>query len=155
MDSGPFIIFLDIDGVLVRFHENIDGDWFVANFLQPSSWDPVCLQNLHELCEKTGAKVVISSTWRFHYPLPDWWTKQFSSFGAHIECVGVTGRAERGFRGEEVAQWISSHSKNSGYICLDDDSDFYESQELIKINPELGLTQDDVQLALAYFESMK
>ena len=51
------IIFLDIDGVLNVYPQGRDkyGSTFHTHFED----------NLHELIEKTGAEIVISSTWRY------------------------------------------------------------------------------------------
>ena len=62
------IIFLDFDGILnheafykERYEKRNDGNVIEHPYNQI---DPKCVANLNNLCEATGAKIVISSTWR-------------------------------------------------------------------------------------------
>jgi hydroxymethylpyrimidine pyrophosphatase-like HAD family hydrolase len=53
------LIFLDIDGVLVTTNSLIPSDKYFGH-----TFDKNCVQNLIEILDATGAKVVISSSWR-------------------------------------------------------------------------------------------
>ena len=54
------VIFLDIDGVLnsEEYYESFpDGE-----FIPPI--DPVCVERLKRIVDRTGAKLILSSSWR-------------------------------------------------------------------------------------------
>ena len=67
------IIFLDIDGVCnyTRWYQNIDGRNPGNLYGQEGDLDPLCINRIIKICNETGAKVVISSDWRF-----DWFGTQ-------------------------------------------------------------------------------
>jgi hypothetical protein len=67
------VIFLDVDGVL-NGHES---QWRVI---------PECVRLLNEIVERTGAKLVLSSSWRL---LSDW-EPAVREYGVTGEFVGVT-----------------------------------------------------------------
>ena len=124
------IIFLDIDGVLNVIPEGYDeyGGIFHSNFVD----------NLKRIIDETGAKIVISSTWRFGglERMQDMW--KFRNLPGEviditIDCYQIVeeGRAEffdQVERGHEVQEWIDSHSGIESYVILDDDNDFLTSQ---------------------------
>ena len=162
------LIFLDIDGVLnhhqfykkrydEKKHEKTikkdDGgkltkqseEDFYAEMLDPES-----IENLNELIEKTGAKVVVSSTWRLG--------KSPETLQATLEKRGFVGeiidKTPRGCaccqRGNEILEWLKNnqevigkpyHEYNS-YLILDDDSDmlYWQRNNFMWVDGHVGLT---------------
>ena len=57
------IIFLDIDGCInhTRWYQNIDGRNPGNLYGQEGDLDPLCIDRVIKICNKTGAKIVISS----------------------------------------------------------------------------------------------
>lgn len=122
------IIFLDIDGVLNVRRTDRDkyGSLFHDNFVD----------NLRMIVEKTGAYIVISSTWRFSgwNNIQDMWRDRdlpgkvvgLTPDYAKIDLWDDTmGRVERGF---EIQEWLKHHPRVSNYVILDDDDDMLTSQ---------------------------
>ncbi len=123
------IIFLDIDGVLNVIEQGRDkyGSKFHKHFED----------NLRYIVETTGAKIVISSTWKADglEKLQEMW-KERNLAGQVIDItpneVDVVNRGTCEFydlvdRGFEIQQYIDDHQITS-YVILDDDNDMLPSQ---------------------------
>ena len=151
------VIFLDIDGVL-----NSE-DWFKRRFEETDKdivhsqypfyeFDKGLVQNLNRIIKETGAKVVVSSTWRLG--------RSVEELQEILEKVGFEGKVidktphfggVGGFgytipRGCEIEWWLKEHgyrrinwskerlreelqkSKVKNYVILDDDSDMLLGQ---------------------------
>lgn len=112
------IIFLDIDGVLNVYCEGRDeyGCTFHKHFEE----------NLASLIKKTGAKIVVTSTWRSRglLVMKEIWEKR-SLAG---EVIDITPHIDIGKRGEEIQQWMENN-KVDRYVIIDDDTDILESQK--------------------------
>lgn len=139
------IIFLDIDGVLNGY-----------NYWNTLGWKLVCKTKIRGLCiwyrkatnpfgihkrkvkrlskivKATGAKIVLSSSWRF-----GWWktpyeeqpkdhrqlTDLFNKY--NIEVIDITPRDKDGRRDKEILSWLSVHeSEVDKFIILDDENSF-------------------------------
>ena len=123
------VIFLDIDGVLNVYPQGHDeyGPIFHQHFID----------NLGYIIEQTGAKLVISSTWRgsgIEY-LRNLW-KHRNMPGDIIDitpnCVDVVNSGRCEFydtvdRGHEIQQWLDENEVLN-YCIIDDDNDMLETQ---------------------------
>ena len=58
------IVFLDIDGVL-KTKQGLRRAYARHGKLIPDSWDEGAVRNLNKLTEEAGAKIVLTSTWRY------------------------------------------------------------------------------------------
>ena len=148
------VIFLDIDGVLnsnKSFADNSEYDKLLRKVYDGSIDDIVrCKMNdidldkafmVRDICNLTGAKVVISSCWRklSIYPLIE---EKLVSLGVPI--VGVTPYAN-GNRGAEIRKYLEENEVDD-FVILDDDifRDFNGLKNyLVKTSfYEEGLTED-------------
>jgi len=123
------IIFLDIDGVLNVYCESRDefGCTFHSHFVDNLKW----------IIDNTGAKIVISSTWRMDglVVMKDMWNKR----GLPGEVIDITPTVvdisvydntepyDLVDRGYEIQQWINDHGVKC-YCIIDDDNDMLPSQ---------------------------
>jgi hypothetical protein len=161
-------IFLDIDGVLAT-HQSIEGfggEWKIEDEKQ---------ELLKYIIDSTGAKIVLSSSWR-KWDLES--TIEFmkqEGFWFYDLIIGVTIRAYQYIdrtkkihlsipRGVEIQQWIDTniHSDNGKnferkilgvdyqYVILDDDSDMLYAQRnnFVHTDSILGLTRANSQSAI-------
>ncbi len=125
-------LFLDIDGVLN--HE----EWYRERVyaLKRKEWwmdyfDPECVRRLNNILQETGARLVISSSWRMDRELK----RYFGAVGIPTDfdiSPSLTKEDESGVliwanRGEEVAEFLKDHPCDN-YVILDDDMDFTEDQ---------------------------
>lgn len=124
------VIFLDIDGVLqVEFNKKDEwGHLFHKPFVE----------NLRNIIDETGAKIVISSTWKMSglQILKEMWLKR----NLPGEIIDITPNevdvVERGTcefydlvdRGYEIQQWIDDN-KPDKWVIIDDVNDMLPSQK--------------------------
>src|SRR4051812_14382818 len=90
------ILFLDIEGVLVL---PVPGR-------KTSAVSARCVEQLNRITDATGAKVVLSSSWRFS---PDI-CLTLSEWGVRASIIGRTPLAGNGLgacRGDEIAHWLA------------------------------------------------
>jgi hypothetical protein len=166
------VIFLDVDGVLNS------NDWYVRRQTEVAmdavnaqypfyEIDPNSVTQLNRITDETGAKIVVSSTWRLGRTV-----EQLVEF---FKTVGVTGEvidktiSMRSItnvsysipRGCEIELWLKEHgfqrinwSKTTqleylekgevkNYIILDDDSDmlYGQREHFVKTPHMFGLTK--------------
>ena len=153
------VIFLDVDGVL-------NSDEFFDNNKDNSYIDEKTVRLLKKAVEETGAKVVVSSSFRY--------TRSFGKVQEILLRNGITFDKTPFLdneRGKERKQWIAEHSKISeelkdgseveDYVVLDDDifDDFDEEilSHLIKMEENevrgfgKGLQEKDVDKIIERF----
>lgn len=155
------VIFLDIDGVLNSQR------YFESGAIDPSglSWgksqiDPEAVSRLNTLVAETGAKIVISSSWRHMWSLGEM-KKMLGERGfEHVDdIIDITPTLD-GVRGDEILDWLENQEEGSriggesvgDFVIIDDDSDFPhpgQSEKLVQTNHEVGLTDLDVRRAIS------
>ena len=122
------IIFLDFDGVVVCL-PLVDGKKpITGGRVRDANRGPVA--QLNRIIDATGAKVVVSSTWRKHHPIPHL-LGTLARAGFRGEIVSITpdfafrDKQESGIwqptpRGEEIRHWLAMHPAVTSYVVLDD-----------------------------------
>ena len=142
------IIFLDIDGVL-NFAEF--RNWRGMNVLSKE-----CVLALFWLLEKTGANIVISSTWRCGHVSLDSFKKSFHPCLEHAEMpaaashlildrmIGMTLDFDDFNRWKEIEEWVSSNEFTGRWAILDDDPEIIGNHENFfpTSDDSVGLTFD-------------
>ncbi len=149
------VIFLDVDGVLNNRHTRVttsDGWCFVDDHL---------VTRLKRLLNLSGARLVLSSTWREGWHQEDEskndisFTElrdKFNQFG--IEIFDRTGEM-RMHRWQSIKEFFDRPREDviEHYVILDDWNDMGEfSNHLVLTNPSTGLTEEDIQKALKILE---
>lgn len=144
------VLFLDFDGVIVTAH-----DRFTAG-------DQFAVFNLNRITDASGAKIVVSSTWRMG--------ESVESLAAFLKKWGVTGEVigltpdhtvstTRGLyvateRGHEIQAWLDHHPEVSEFIILDDDSDMaHLRHRWVKCHAHHGLGEEQTSAAIAMFQA--
>lgn len=154
------VIFLDIDGVL-------NGHGFDRS-AQSCTIRPDCVVRFNRLLRETGAKVVLSSAWRYMVTGGAMTVRGFEYMlrthgvaGCHIightctdeECAG---------RGKQIRRWVeeSPYGPIDAYVVLDDEE--YDIREpsptfnhagtnahpFVRTDGKVGLTDADVEAAV-------
>lgn len=140
------IIFLDIDGVINPVHYmQAMGKLWTSSFKEIKSFDDYGqlffyhnVNALKHIIDSTGAKIVISSTWRMS-GLPimqDMWRDrnlpgQVISVTPSETDVVRAGKAEfydSVCRGTEIDHWIKTNDFFGNYVIIDDTHDMLSSQ---------------------------
>ena len=151
------VIFLDVDGVLNNFHTRTvtsDGWCFVDGFL---------IERLRTLVKASGAKVILSSTWR------DGWNREDESQNElcfielrdalrehDIEIFDALPLPLRMRRSIAIREFFEKWKGEpiEEFVILDDWNDMEEfTGHLVLTNPRFGLTNDDVAKALKILKS--
>lgn len=121
------IIFLDIDGVLNNYHTLSEG----------LNWEPDLVKILKRIIKETGAKVVLSSTWRKIKSYRD-----IIQNDMWIKYIGKTPILWKK-RGIEIQEWLDENPGVERFVILDDDSDMVHLMEhLLQTDGEFGLTNE-------------
>ena len=155
------VIFLDIDGVLNS--RRYDRERAVGD---GSNIDVSRLPLLREIVERTGARIVLSSTWRRHWnpdpslcdPIGKDLTELFARFGL---CVfDKTPIISESDRDEEVRAWLATHAGEvEAFVILDDILGGWGdlSDHLVRTSPMIGrgLETEHVEQAIQRLNECK
>ena len=121
------IIFLDIDGVLnsKQYKREIG-----SKFDDPQyQIDPLAVKRLNAIVSATGAKIVISSTWRFSFIryadalqrlqdcFADYGVDEIIDYTPQI--LATDGTPLVSFRADEIKEWLKD-KQNLHFVVLDD-----------------------------------
>jgi len=129
------VLFLDVDGVLSLYRNNS-----TFGLSKP------CIKQLKRIIEETGAKIVVSSTWRLLPRTLDILKRKLKYRGLYIYDVTPVS----GIRGKEIEEWLDTHSDIDNYVILDDDTDMLDSQlsHFVKTSMLDGLTEEKATQAI-------
>lgn len=134
------VIFLDVDGVLNHGKqiEKVEDDK---------------IQILKQIIDETGAKIVLSSDWRFWLGTDDedveLLQEKLSGIGAEI--MSSTPGSKHGYRGAEIYQWINKWKGETidKFVILDDRDDMkLYMNRLVQTSFNLGLQEKHVKKAI-------
>ena len=160
------VVFLDIDGVLNHCN--------TRHSVTPTTTEPLpipiapeCMARLNRLIAETGAKIVISSSWRLFARWQDL-GPALVRHGLIGDVIGETpdlpnnqawlanwhARKGKPFefdrleRGWEIAEWLAAHPEVTAFVILDDVSDMDALIPwLVLTHPNDGLDDPDVERA--------
>lgn len=106
-------------------------------------FDPFCLVNLIRISDEADADIIVSSSWRTlgHESLERLWK--------HNIVLGpwrFVGTTPAGAKRDAIVAWIADH-QDDRYVILD--AEDLRLQNQIRTDPEVGLTQENAQKAIA------
>ena len=150
---------LDVDGVLNNAHtqEEIEGYTFVEDGK---------IQLLKQIIDATGARVVLTSTWRYGWYCLDYVPnpteserrdiRLFEALRAKLQAHDIdllSYTDDFGLRGLEIEQWLKGwHGEPIDSFVILDDLDAWELQpyadRLVQTAFSVGLTEQHVQRAI-------
>lgn len=139
------LLFLDIDGVCNS------GEFIATNPPLSSGMylDSKLIANVQTVCDRTGAKVVISSTWRAHRKMPKL-RNILRLSGLTAPIIGRTPEMPSRVRGEEIQHWLVTMGTDvEGIVILDDDADMGTLFPwLVRTSAVCGFTSADADRAI-------
>ena len=172
------VIFLDIDGVLnseahtrklLERHRALGHedparpkrDTTCDCFKLYHQIDRDAIARVNRLVAVTSSKIVISSSWRKLFDLPEL-ERILVEHGLVAEIIGATpdghdesemlevfGPLVRIFRGHEIDFWLRKHPEVARFVIFDDGSDMeMHKNRLVQTDCEEGLLDDHVELAI-------
>ena len=141
------VIFLDIDGVLNSWAWT-DKEGERESFPGWNKVDPEACARLNRIVEATGAKVVISSTWRKALRLSEI-RGVLAKCGAKVDVIGATPVLWKP-RGLEIQSWLDGPDDVEAFVILDDDADMeHLVGKLVQTSCATGLMDEHVDRAIA------
>jgi hypothetical protein len=167
------VIFLDFDGVIVTHRQlrkpQPDSAAHALDALIAAKADPNCVAALNRLCDETGAKIVVTSSWRrlagFVDPL-EYVREVLRLWGVRAEVIDVTPMLERELmvttddgnraplalperRGHEIQAWLDGNPGVARFVILDDEDDMdHLRPRLVRTDIEDGLQMRHVEKAV-------
>lgn len=129
------IIFLDIDGVLNSMSYHVS-EKYSSN--TNDIIDDKAMIVLKTIVENTGAKIVLSSSWRDYKTdsvLANYLVNKFSKYGLSI--YDSTCHVD-GYRPYEINLWLETHTNIDEYLIIDDD---FFVDEYAEYNLDMHLIQ--------------
>ena len=140
------VIFVDIDGVL-----NYEGS--ISRNKTYLGIDNKRLKYLKEIAFTTGAKIVLTSSWREYYDIEKGWRqphpngrylyKKFNKM--HLRIYGKTRMdIPWNYRGTQIKFWLDTHDV-SNYVILDDElfEDYYKLNLMPHVIKTIYRTDED------------
>ena len=141
------VIFLDIDGVLnceTTQEQTREGVRFVEDRF---------VERLKRIVDETGARVVLSSDWRYDRDYDEYngdyleLKAKLSEYG--IEFYGFTPAIYHENRGHEIDAYLKAHEEVDRFVILDDRCDMQPHLErLVRTSFAFGLQDEDVDEAI-------
>lgn len=126
------VIFLDIDGVL-------NSDQMKNPRELPYIVDEKLLEMLRELLMRTGAKVVLTSSWRID-PI-GLYAAEYWGIPHYGVCPDLPDRSRK----EEILIWLSEHPTVTRFVVIDDEDDELDDLPLFQPSGKYGLTPEIVR----------
>ena len=144
------VIFLDFDGVLNSANYLLGYEDYGVVI------DPTRMGLLQQIVDATGAKIVLSTSWREH------WGKELAecdSTGMHINDIFKKYGLQiwdktpqlHTRRETEIKSWLDKHSEVKSFVVLDDrllSADYLKGHFIKTSNYFNGLDEEDVQKAI-------
>lgn len=153
------IVFCDFDGVVRH------GAWDRRRLAAKIAWptdadfiDPACVARLQRICDRTGAAIVISSAWRVLRGRTRS-TAALRHHGLTADVLGGTPIIEGTYHGaavmtasgraQEIHAWLYVNSMVDRWAVLDDNHVDVDPSRFVRTNYAVGLTDADVERAIA------
>lgn len=173
LSKGDKLVFLDFDGVLNNSEfaaHQYKNDESAQDSMGLDLFDPKAIECMNRIIDATGAKIVVTSSWRYLglAKLQKLWKER----GLHGEIIGMTSLhvvdeliLEKGTewleretngspRSEEIAHWLKTYDITADYVIMDDLPMPKELQvHAIQVNPRFGLTDQHVKQAIKILNS--
>jgi hypothetical protein len=152
------IVFLDFDGPIIPVQSHVHN-----RSVKEKAWPP-CVKALNRITDSTGAKIVVTSSWRdtsaknlFYgqaikivQTLLKQWGVTGEVLGQIPYCIEIQGNyAIEAPRGQEIASFLKICDNVESFVILDDDDDMEDLREFLIQTPfEKGLTEADADRAI-------
>lgn len=136
------VIFLDFDGVITT----LESRWNI---------DSEKCKLVKRICDETGAKIVISSSWRksnLEYTMKQFSKESFLLYDYVIDVtkrLSISGSASITIpRGVEILEYIESHDSITNYVILDDDMLLWQRNHFVHTSTHEGINEKNVEQAI-------
>lgn len=156
------VIFLDFDGVLLTdsaAQQQTNQGVTMQTYLQKVEFDRDCVSNLNQLVDRTGAQLVLSTSWA-----------EGNSFSSVANCLmrngidpghiweyddpsehsWMTPRSSTDNRALQIAEWLKLHPEVNTWCAIDDRSEIAQlGPAAVITDPQRGLDSAALKKALS------
>lgn len=150
------ILFLDFDGVMVtdRYQEQLTASNSPLRDEYGAKFDPECVECLRLIVNKTGAYIVVTSTWKMSKGLKGI-QQMWKDRSLPGKIIGVTPDIDLIHRGDEIDTWLVEYGADCRYVIIDDAPflDFFnekQQQFLFKVDERTGLDENTILKVVEY-----
>lgn len=148
-------IFADIDGVLNSMNTR-----FVPSCGYGSAtWDGIdyhCIHRLNKIVEETGAKLILSSSWKHYKPL-EYCEKHLQKYGLNYPIKERTVNLPSHNHGKEILHWINKNTwRIKSFVVFDDLTKVYGwgfDDRIVLTSDEVGLTSENAKRAIEILQT--
>ena len=148
------VIFLDFDGVMdTAYYDHI-----LAKEGKPGNdeygiiFDPNSVRNLKLIIDKTGADIVVTSSWKYMMSYQDflemWKARELPGFITDV-TPNIHGCR---CRGDEIDAWLEECKSDCQYVILDDltanNFNSHQIPRLLIVNPFYGIDEEIAERAI-------
>lgn len=125
---------------------------------EESTLNPELIAVFKAMLPRTGAQVVISSSWKHNTFMLDLIRGSVFEFIDHTPYVPVEGISDSTRRrGVEIQAWLDAHPEVTRYAIIDDTGIMFEHQlpNFFKTEPSVGLTREIAERVIHHFSWIK
>lgn len=137
------VVFLDIDGPMKPVRSYFSRE---RGFNTSGGFDPLSVDAINRLCEKTGAKIVTNTTWNKLKDIPAILVAEGIK-KEHIHEDHKTFYPDLGDRLLACKEWMARNPGVKHWCAIDDVAQ--ESENWVLIDAEVGITGRDYTAAAA------
>jgi HAD domain in Swiss Army Knife RNA repair proteins len=101
--------------------------------------DDGLLARFRQLLDRTGASVVLSSTWRYD-PAGIFSAKRYG-----VPFIDITPDMQGDARSKEIVAWLWNHPEVARFAVIDDEDDELDELPLFQPSSRIGLTEKIVE----------
>lgn len=148
------IIFLDVDGVLNSYRNVAAFDHYPhpgepdvlhgqPNIMAESNLDRIAIGMIRAICKKTGAKIVLHSTWRIHVNPIEW--------GKKWNLPIIAGTDGNVGKPQSIKIWLGETQRNVEYVshyAIIDDDDMDDREHQVTTGMTNGFLYEHYQKTL-------
>ena len=148
------IIFLDFDGVMdtAYYGHVLAKEGKLGSDEYGVVFDPNCVRNLKYIVERTGADIVVTSSWKDLMTYQDFWemwkSRNLPGFVTDLTPSPFGKRK----RGDQIDAWLDECKADCQYVIIDDldINNFNEHQlpRLLQVSPFYGLDAETAKRAI-------
>jgi len=137
ISEGDKVVFLDVDGVLHPYHARPN-----------QQFRPACMKRLKAIIDTTGAKIVLSTSWRRTARATAAVNLQLKRHDIPTAVDKTRIRNNEYLRNEEVLHWIAQHPYVTHWVAIDDLPMPQLGEHYIQTSPDTGITESDMNKAI-------
>lgn len=156
-DEKHVYLFLDFDGVLnsERNYHRLQMSGLPTSDEFGTLFDEACVSRLAKIIEKTAARIVVTSSWRFIYDLPAlkkmWKQRQLPGVIHSVTPMDMLVDPSDNFaRGQEIEEWFKRQGIDetaTPYAILDDEHQYlpYQQSHFVWTKSEVGISEKNAE----------